>query len=99
MSNQRNYCFSVINSLEIDGSRLLRGSQEGNSYSNGRTENNVKNHFYSVLRKGMRRFNKLGGVSMGRNPSKKLSSVQLFKIVVAADDVFDNKLALSEGLK
>jgi hypothetical protein len=44
--------------LEIDGLKLSKNLLEGNDFSNYRTDNQIKNHFHSKLRKGIRKLNK-----------------------------------------
>lgn len=54
-----------------------------------RTDNSVKNHFYSTLRRGMRKLNRfIAGV---KGNYKSMNSVLLSKIVNVADDKFEAK--------
>jgi hypothetical protein len=52
-----------------------------------RTDNSVKNHFYSTLRRGMRRLNRF--VTMAKSNYRMMSNVLLSKIVNVADDRFE----------
>lgn len=64
----------------------------------GRTDNCVKNHFYSTLRKAFRRLNKLAAENKQKQGIKELKPVMLSKLVAAAEDKYDKKLKLSEEL-
>ena len=65
----------------------------------GRTDNCVKNHFYSTLRRSFRRLNRfVSECSKLKNGLKELKPVMLSKLVAAAEDKFDNKLKLSQEL-
>lgn len=65
---------------------------------NGRTDNCVKNKFYSTLRKGMRKINKYI-VNLKRklavNKSvciKEFKDIVLSKLIAVSDKKYDNKL-------
>lgn len=58
----------------------------------GRTDNQVKNHFYSTIRKSFRRLNRH---ILDCKSQKQLKSITLTKLLAAAEDKFDRKLNLS----
>ena len=68
--------------LEINGQSLLNNYQEGNSFSRSRTDNCVKNHFYSKLRKAQRKLNKIIHDHF-RKEFKEIKSTALYKIIDA----------------
>lgn len=47
--------------METDGHKLPNLSKEGEFYINFRTDNAIKNHFYSSIRRSLRRINKILG--------------------------------------
>ena len=59
----------------------------------GRTDNCVKNHFYSTLRKSFRKLNRYIQDSKPEG-LKELKAVALTKVLAAAEDKFDKKLKL-----
>lgn len=62
-----------IESMEIDGFKFQNNSEEGNFYHYFRTDNSIKNHFYSTIRRSMRRICKLLG---NRNSTSKLRDIR-----------------------
>ena len=70
---------------------------------NGRTDNCVKNKFYSALRKGMRKINKYivnlkRKLSQNKNVCiKEFKDVVLTKLIVVADKKYDDKLDIKEN--
>ena len=76
-------------------------NQLGNSWSKisqqlkGRTDNQVKNHFYSTIRKAFRRLNR--HISSSKS-QKELKTVVLTKLLTASEDKFDNKLKLNDNV-
>lgn len=61
----------------------------------GRTDNQVKNHFYSMIRKSFRRLNRH---ILDCKSQKELKSIILTKLLTAAEDKFDKKLNLSSDV-
>ena len=64
----------------------------------GRTDNCVKNHFYSTLRRAFRRLNRFSAENKQRRGLKELKAIMLSKLVAAAEDKFDGKLKLSNDI-
>lgn len=61
LMRRKSYCFKFIVSRGISGNwcrDILRG---GNVFNKIRTDNDIKNHFYSTLRRSLRRLNKFIG--------------------------------------
>ncbi len=72
---------------------------------NGRTDNCVKNKFYSALRKGMRKINKFI-VNLKRKLSsnkniciKEFKDVVLTKLIAVADKNYEERLDVRENSK
>lgn len=61
-----------------------------------RTDNNIKNHFYSTLRKGIRILNKTIMESSEKGAFKEFKGPVLSKLITVAEDKFDRKLTVSE---
>lgn len=57
---------------------------------NGRTDNCVKNHFYSKLRKALRKLNKVIHTHF-RKEFREVRMTVLYKIIEATDDRFKEK--------
>ena len=78
---RRSSCFlNCMMSGEIDGPPSLGKSPEGNKCFNGRTDNCVKNHFYSYLRKSMKTINSLIRSFM-RKTTREIKSTIVTKII------------------
>ena len=64
----------------------------------GRTDNCVKNHFYSTLRRGMRKVNIYIGESRKERPSlKEYKPEVLTKILIVADGDPEQKLSIKNN--
>lgn len=65
---------------------------------NGRTDNCIKNKFYSILRKGMRKINKYivnlkRKLSINKNTCiKEFKDVVLTKLIAVADKKYEDRL-------
>ena len=59
--------------MEIDGFKFQNNSEAGNFDNYFRTDNSIKNHFYSTIRRSMRRISKLLG---NRNSTSKLRDIR-----------------------
>lgn len=64
-----------------------------------RTDNSIKNHYYSTLRKGFRRLNHYILSANLKGLVKPMSPVQLSKAVLAAEDKFERKLPVSDSIR
>lgn len=63
----------------------------------GRTDNYIKNHFYSTFRKAVRRVN--GFLSDYKNREfREIKTVLLNKILACAEDKFENKLNIGSDV-
>lgn len=58
-NNKKKSCICCMMRWETNGHKLLKKCQEGISSKDHRTDNCVKNHFYSNLRKAIRKLNKV----------------------------------------
>lgn len=61
-----------------------------------RTDNNIKNHFYSTLRKGIRVLNKVISEISDKGQMKEFKGPILSKLITVAEDKFDRKLTVSD---
>lgn len=65
----------------------------------GRTDNNIKNHFYSTLRKGLRKLNKVILDIKFKGQFKEFKGNILSKLITVAEDKFERKLNVSDELR
>lgn len=92
-------------SVEDDRKLFKLHDELGNSWVRiskefkGRTDNSIKNHFYSILRKAIRKINKfISSIENDDSDIRILGTGLVSKIVSAADDKFDKKLFLPSVL-
>lgn len=78
----------------VFGNKWARISEE----LEGRTDNCVKNHFYSTLRRAFRRLNQHICRNKQRLGIKELKIVIMSKLVAAAEEKFISKLKLSDEI-
>lgn len=72
--------FKCIIYLGINGKRSPNILNQGTEISYSRTENDIKNHFYATMRKGIRRLNKLLGFKQNPSDIKRIKPVVLSKL-------------------
>jgi hypothetical protein len=81
--------------LEISGLWFQNNSQEGTFLDYFRTDNHIKNHFHSKLRKGIRKLNK----EIKQHYKKSIKPFKLniiYKVVEGSDYRFSDKAFLDE---
>ena len=81
--------------MEISGQSYLKSYPEGKNKKLSRTDNCVKNHFYSKLRKAIRKLNKTIHDHF-RREFKEIKITILYKIIEAADEKFKNSPSIDE---
>lgn len=86
-NNKKNWCTNFMTKLEINGPWSLKKWKEGKSRNYWRTDNCVKNHFYSNLRKAIRKLNKAISDNF-RSEIKEIRPIVLYKIIEATDEHF-----------
>lgn len=80
-----------------NGPSLLKISQESKFLKNFRTDNCVKNHFYSKLRKALRHLNKVIKQNF-RKEFKEMKIGVIYKIIEALEDRFKESTAIDEEI-
>ena len=83
--------------LEINGQSYQNCSWEGSSIDNFRTDNQIKNHFHSKLRKAVRKLNR--EIKQHLKKSTKLFKLNIiYRVVESSDYRFSDKLTIKEEL-
>ena len=75
-----------INVWEINGQRLLNWYKEGKIIINHRTDNSIKNHFYSTIRRSLRRINKILGAKNSTDYMRTIKPAILSQICNNSED-------------
>ena len=81
--------------LGINGLWSLKKCLAGKTILSFRTDNCVKNHFYSKLRKSIRKLNKVIHDSF-KKEFKDIKITILYKLIEAADEKFKNSPSIDE---
>ena len=68
----KTYCSRHIVGTGTNGRKSQRSCREGRRLDNRRTDNYVKNHFYSTLRRSLRRINKYLGFKNSTNQMRSI---------------------------
>lgn len=63
----------LIKNMEISGHKFRNSSKEGKKIYEFRTDNAIKNHFYSSIRRSLRRINKILG---SKNSTVKMRNIK-----------------------
>ena len=86
----RTYYLNRIDSLAVDGNKLQTDFPAGIYSSNSRTDNHVKNYFYSTMRRALRRMNKYIG---SKNSTAQMRTIRP-SILSYLLDIADNDIEI-----
>ena len=64
----------------------------------GRSDNCVKNHFYSKLRKAVRRLNRAAGGEQGRRGPREIRLETLYKLIEITEERFRSNSKVDDEL-
>lgn len=86
-SKRSKFCFNCMKKSVISGRSSRINCPEGKYFALLRTDNCVKNHFYSKLRKAVRKINKIIYKSL-KKEFKEIKTTTLYKIIEGMDAKF-----------
>ena len=81
----------LISDGGANGKILQDSYKQGICFHNARTDNSVKNHFYSTLRRSLRRINKFLGFKNSTNQMRLIKPSILCQLITQSDKCMESR--------